>query len=121
MFCSCSLNPDTVHEDKEVGKQVIDIIKAVNCHNCTNPCEKYGDKCKYGYPKFPLKKTLVIDKHESFPAIEKEKDDSKKKNYMKILSAVEEILNDDDKIKGIMSKYEKGKTNSSTYQQVTMS
>ena len=65
MFVSCSLNPDTIHEDKALGKKIIDIVKAVNGHNCTNPCEKYGDKCKYGYPKYPLKRTLVVDKHET--------------------------------------------------------
>ena len=64
MFITCSLNPDTIHKDEEIGKQRIAIIKQVNCHNCTNPCEKYGDKCKYGFPKFPLKETMVIDKHE---------------------------------------------------------
>ena len=64
MFVSCSLNPDTVHTDKALGQSIVDIIKEVNCHNCTNPCEKYGDKCKYGFPKYPLKKTLVVDKNE---------------------------------------------------------
>ena len=37
LFISCSLNPDTVDEDKEWGRKIVDIILAVNCHNCTNP------------------------------------------------------------------------------------
>merc|ERR1712055_539839 len=57
MFVSCSLNSKTIHEDKEAGEKIINIIKAVNCHNCTNPCEKYGEKCKYGFPRYPLKRT----------------------------------------------------------------
>ena len=64
MFITCSLNPDTVHEDKEIGKRIIAIVKEVNCHNCTRPCKRCGDKCKYGIPKFPVKETLVIDKNE---------------------------------------------------------
>merc|ERR1711888_538154 len=105
MFITCSLNPDTVHEDEQIGRKIIDIIREVNCHNCTSPCEKYGDKCKYGYPKFPLKQTLVIDKNTSNNKNDKEEET---KNYQKILSDVEDVLNDEDKIGLIMSKYEKG-------------
>ena len=45
-FVSCSLNPETAHKDKELAKKLVEIIKSVNCHNCTRPCDKYGDKCK---------------------------------------------------------------------------
>jgi hypothetical protein len=64
MFVTCSLNPNTVHDDPQIGERIINIIKQVNCHRCTNPCEKYGDKCKYGFPRYPLKETIVIDKKE---------------------------------------------------------
>ena len=64
MFVTCSLNPATIHEDKDIGHKIVNIIKEVNCHRCTNPCKKFGDKCKYGFPRFPLKETLVIDKNE---------------------------------------------------------
>ena len=57
MFVTCSLNPKTVHEDIDVGERIVDIVKNVNCHGCTNPCEKYGDKCKYFHPR-KLKMTL---------------------------------------------------------------
>ena len=46
-FISCSLNPDTVHNDPVVGTRVVDIVKSVICHKCTSP---YGDRCKYGFP-----------------------------------------------------------------------
>ena len=86
MFVSCSLNPETIHEDKEVGQKIVNIIKAVNHHNCTNPCEKYGEKCKYGFPRYPLKRTLVIDKNEKFQKQQQQLDEGKEKKYMKILS-----------------------------------
>ena len=108
MFVSCSLNPDTIHENKEVGHKIIDIIKAVNNHNCTNPCEKYGDKCKYGFPRYPLKRTLVIDKNETFN--EQKSDEEMVKNYSKILSDIEDVINDEEKVKIIMKKYKKGDT-----------
>ena len=91
----------------KIGKKIIDIVKDVNCHNCTSPCEKYGDKCKYGYPKLPLKHTLVIDKNEKNKDNDKEEET---KNYHKVLSDVEDLLNDKDKIKLIISKYDKGKS-----------
>ena len=78
LFITCSLSPNTVHEDVEKGKKIVDIVKAVNCHHCTNPCEKYGDTCKYGFPKFPLKSTVVIDKNETFIEKDKEQDEEKK-------------------------------------------
>ena len=106
MFVSCSLNPDTIHENKELGKKLVEIIKSVNCHNCTRPCEKYGDKCKYGYPKFPLKKTLFIDKHGTSELTKN--DENEKTNYKKILIDVEEVIKDDEKVKEIMDRYEQG-------------
>ena len=36
VFITCSLNPDTIHEDDAIGKQIIALIKKVSCHNCTH-------------------------------------------------------------------------------------
>ena len=77
MFITCSLNPDTVHADKDVGKRIVKIAQDVNCHNCTNPCKKYEGKCKYGFPRYPLKETVVIDKNEfvNVPEVQDSKQD----------------------------------------------
>ena len=93
---------------------IIDTVKKVNCHNCTNPCQNYGDKCKYGFPRYPLKETIVVDKNESKNELQncKEKTEETKTNYMKILSNVEDVLNNKDLIKEIMAKYEKGNSQS---------
>ena len=60
-----------------------------------------------------LKETLVIDRHE-FSDEPKgkviENNEERSKNYTKILSDIEEILGDDERIKEIMGKSEKGKT-----------
>ena len=63
-FITCSLNPDTVHETKDVGKRIVEIAKEVNCHHCTKKCDTNCDNCKYGFPRFPLKQTIVIDRNE---------------------------------------------------------
>ena len=112
MFCTCSLNPNTVHKELHVGKKIVDIIKQVNCHHCTSPCKKFGDKCKYGFPRYPLKETLVVDRHEFSNQSEEEgeTDESSDINYRKILSDVEELLRDDEARLEIMSKFEKGNT-----------
>ena len=64
MFITCSLNPDTVHDEIDLGIRIVEIVSTVNCHHCTNPCKNYSEKCKYGFPRFSLKKTIVFDKHE---------------------------------------------------------
>ena len=110
MFISCSLNPDTIHEDKDIGKKIIEIIQEVNCHNCTNPCKNYGDSCKYNFPRYPLKSTLFIDKHESQSEEVDANEKKEIKNYGKFLSDVEDVLNDEVQVKEIMSKYPKGRT-----------
>ena len=114
MFITCSLNPDTVHNDKEIGKRIIEIVRAVNCHHCTGPCSQYLDKCKYGFPRYPLKKTLVVDKNELDKDIEIENSESQeqktKVDYRKILSDVENVLKDENMIQEIMSKFDKGQT-----------
>ena len=85
--------------------------KDVNFHHCTNPFKQFGDKCKYGFPRYPLKKTLVVDKHElpnepgqgNFE--DKEKSRKTSQNYKKILFDVEDVLRDKDIINEIMEKY----------------
>ena len=85
----------------------------MNCHHCKGPGSKYFDKCKYGFPRYPLKKTLVVDKNEfarkeNVENVENLKEG--KSNYKQILSDVEEILKDDEFVKIIMEKYDKGNT-----------
>ena len=112
MFTSCSLNPNTIHTDVNIGHRIIDIVKEVNCHNCTKPCEKYGDSCKYGFPRWPLKKTLVVDKKEFSAEAEKDKNivEDKTINHENILIIVEQLLKDKVVIEEIMNKIEKGTT-----------
>ena len=81
----------------------------MNCHNCTGPCQKYGDKCKYGFPKYPLKETLVIDKNELLSE-DDAPDEKDKKNFQEILSNIEDLLNNEEQLREIMSKYPKGNT-----------
>ena len=111
-FITCSTNPNTVHTDAEVGARIVKKVNAVNCHRCTAPCSKYGERCKYSFPRFPLKHTIVLDKNEvnSIDENNFEKTREKKKFYQKLLSDVDQILQDDGAITAIMGLYEKGAT-----------
>ena len=114
MFISCSLNPHTVHDDPCRGQKIVDIIKEVNCHNCTSKCQSFGGKCRYAFPRYPLKDTLVIDKNEE----KEDSNSSEQKNdtYRKILNDVEDILNDPEMIEFIMNQYDKGNTKEEYYE-----
>ena len=109
LFVSCSLNPDTIHENGQIGKRIVEIVSTVNCHHCTGPCNRFGDKCKYGFPRYPLKDTLVVDKNEFNDSAEIENEDDEV-NHRQLLSDVEAILKDEQRTKEIMGKFEKGQT-----------
>ena len=106
MFITCSLNPNTVgkaFDMDDFGRRIVTIAMEVNCHHHTRSCKKYQDKCRYGFPKFPLKETLVVDKNEyTKDDHSDENSNSHSCNYKKILSDIEELLTDEDVIKIIM-------------------
>jgi hypothetical protein len=113
MFITCSLNPALVTQE------VVEIAMRVNRHHCTRKCER---KCKYGFPRFPLKETLVIDKHEFDDIIEHEELWNEEcgnpvTNVRKILHDVEEVLKDQEQLDMIKEKFpDKGVTKEENYQ-----
>ena len=112
MFISCSLNSNTVGRKfkmDQFGKLIVEIAISVNSHHHTKSCKKYEDKCRYGFPKFPLKETLVVDKNEFNEEVE-EANQTPSQNYTKILSDIEDVLNDEVVIMVILKRYPKGNT-----------
>ena len=109
-FITCSLNPAIVTQ------KVVDIALKVNCHYCTRKCQH---ECKYNFPRFPLKETLVIDKHEFDDVIEEaslDKTIEETSNFRNILFDVKEILKDEEKMNAILMKFpNKGVTQDETY------
>ena len=110
MFITCSLYPYLGYE------KVVEIAKSVNVHHCTRSCKKYDDKCRFSFPKFPLKETIIIDKHEVMEYKNRmnqnnnhnsEYDD---KYFNKIISDVSQALNDENVVREITAKYPKGET-----------
>ena len=111
-FVTCSNNPNTVHRDAEVGARIVEKVNAVNTHRCTGPCSKYGGRCKYNFPRFPLKDTVVLDKNEVDSTLENNAEEKRKKRafHQKLLSDVDQILKDETVVNTIMGLYEKGAT-----------
>ena len=102
MFVTCSTNPALV------TKETVDIVKDVNIHHCTRKCTT---TCKYGFPRFPLKETIVIDKNEKIA-----KTSETNEKPIDILRKVKAILSDEDRIALILEKYPmKGETEEDIY------
>ena len=100
MFITWSTNPALVTQE------TVDIVKDVNCHCCTQKC---STTCKYGFPRYPLKETLLIDKNE--PKDRNSAGKEKGMNWENVLRKVQETLKNKDKVAMIMEKYpEKGGT-----------
>ncbi len=70
------------------------VIDEVQTHHHTKTCKKYGDNCRFGYPRLPSNETLIS---KSLPA---EMDEKKRKNKIQnlksILEKVKKELERDD-------------------------
>ena len=103
-FTTCTLNEAVIAsktDDSELKKsahEVIKIVGEVNIHRDTKSCRKYETKCRYGFPRYPIWKTLI-----SRP-LEVTGDEGKKLKgkYEKVLKDVKELLEDKDVIKKIL-------------------
>ena len=89
-FTTCSLNED------EVGKNVARIAAQVNCHHHTFTCRKYCIKCRFGYPKYPIWRTII-----SIPRKEEKK---KIDQYNETLDKVQTLLETPEVIEEIMNR-----------------
>ena len=82
---------------------VSDIVKEVQVHRHTaKACRKYGTDCRFNFPKFPTCKT-VISTPSNFAFESEEEKDSKMVRYTKVIKAVKEVLEDEEKMKKICS------------------
>ena len=78
-----------------------DIVSQVNVHHHTRACRKYGTKCRFFYPKFPIDKTLVAEPAKVL--YEDEKDRAQMKSYADlILTKVRDVLEDEEKMEEIL-------------------
>ena len=108
-FTTCTLNKATIEsmtEDPDLkhrGAEVLEIVMSVNIHNHTRTCKKYLTFCRFGFGKFPVWKTLVAKPSKLLTA-------ERKEQFRKLLKDVRNILDDEDIIKKILSKYPEKKS-----------
>ena len=108
-FTKCTLNVDTVRMklDDEILKEraadIIKIVEEVHGHHHTTSCHKYSPTCRWGFPHFPMWKTLLAK-----PMKESGEEAEKLQvSYKNILKAVKEKMIDDDVVNKIMMEYPK--------------
>ena len=101
-FTTCSLNAD------EVGANVVQIAAKVNCHHHTFTCKKFCIRCRFGYPKYPMWKTVI-----SMPRNEEK---NKVDKYTETLNRVKILLETPEVMDDIMSRYQKDKETKKEYE-----
>ena len=106
-FTTVTTHPETI------GKDVSTIAREVNQHHHTHTCRKYGDGCRFGFPKFPSPETLIAE-----PVIGgNEEKLSNLKKCGETLKKVKEVLMDSEKIQKIMKNFSKDLETSQEYKQ----
>ena len=108
-FTTCTLNEAVIASKtndtvlKERAKEVVDIVTAVNIHTDTKSCKKYGTDCRYGFPRYPIWRTLISRPLE----ISGEEGKKLKQKYGKVLDDVKALLKDKEAIKKILQEIPK--------------
>ena len=87
-----------------VGEEIAATAKEVNQHKHTVTCRKYGGKCRFNYPRPPAPHTIIVQ-----PVVES---DTAKRNKIindsyKIIGQVMEVMNDQEKVKKVMDRFDK--------------
>ena len=110
-YTTCSLSPSIV------GADVARIAFEVNRHHHTKTCKKYLQQlleqniCRFGYRKYPFPETIIVEPCR-YSGDEREK---KFQKWSEILSKVKEVIENDEIIAGIMSKYNKANETKEEY------
>ena len=95
-FTTCTLNEAVIASKtddetlKKRARDIVQIVEAVNKHRDTKSCRKYNTKCRFGFPRFPIWKTLISRPMETSG----EEGDKLKQKYKKVLKDVKELLDE---------------------------
>ena len=80
---------------------VSELVKEVQIHRHTaKACKKYGTECRFNFPKFPTHKTIISTPSNYAYDDEKERNKNMKR-YSKVMDAVKDVLEDEEKMKKI--------------------
>ena len=105
-FTTCTLNEAVIASKtddetlKKRARDIVQIVEAVNKHRDTKSCRKYNTKCRFGFPRFPIWKTLISRPMETSG----EEGDKLKQKYKKVLKDVKELLDEKGIMESILEK-----------------
>ena len=87
-----------------VGEKIVSQVKEVNTHHHTHTCYKKGNNCRFGFPRPPAPYTII-----SRPVGEMDAADRKKlfKKHNDIISKVMLVVESDEDVKKIVTKFDK--------------
>ena len=64
-FTTCTLNESVIASKtdddilKRRANEVVEIVSKCNIHRDTKSCRKYQTKCRYGFPRYPMWRTII--------------------------------------------------------------
>ena len=101
------------HEGTD-GREVAKIAREVNKHHHTKTCRKCNSKCCFIYPKFPAPHTIVV---QPCQVNDKEERGALLAKYQELLRKVKAVLEDEDKINDMITKYDKQSESKEEYKE----
>ena len=63
---TCTLSAEKIELfglSRKRAKKILKMVKKVNIHNHTKSCKKYSDECRFIFPRFPCRYTIIAQKH----------------------------------------------------------
>ena len=63
---TCSLSVKKIQKfglSRKRAKRIIKMVNKVNIHHHTKSCRKYSDDCRFIFPRFPSRYTIIAQKH----------------------------------------------------------
>ena len=81
-FISCSLDDE----------DLVETVESVQKHSHTHTCYKKGPSCRFGFPKFPSKKTIIAQPIDKSDFNSERAFNEEKKKHKEVLSKVKEVL-----------------------------
>ena len=108
-FTTCTLNVASIRKMtddetlKSSAEEVIKIVEEVHGHHHTTSCHKYSPTCRWGFPHFPIWKTILAKPMRATG----EEAEKMKSSYKKILKDVKEKMVNEDVVDSIMKEYPK--------------
>ena len=96
------VSDDEDEEKRKEKEKKIDLKKkvlALQVHNHTGTCRKHGTVCRFGFPKYPSKETLISEPAEDrseFKNLDKDEKEELLDKYRKTLEKVKKALEDKD-------------------------